>query len=164
MIPAFGEVVKKESKAVLVIAGPDEGGYKKNIQLLITNYQLQDKVIFTGMLVGEDKIAAFRESDVFVLSSYSENFGMAVVEAMYFGLPVVLTKGVGITDRVEEAGAGIVVNKEEKQLTEAILKILSNPELGRQMGEAGQRLVKTEFSAPSIADQWIKAYSDILKK
>src|SRR3989338_4320834 len=95
LIPAFAEVVKKEPKAVLVLAGLDENNYKKEIELKIVNCKLKidNEVIFTGMLVGEEKINAYQISNVFILPSYSENFGMAVAEAMYFGLPVVITKG-----------------------------------------------------------------------
>lgn len=72
---------------------------------------------------------------------------MAVIEAMCFGLPVIITKNVGIAPSVEKAKAGIVVDKDEKQLTEAILKILENTDLAKQMGEAGKRLVEEEFNS-----------------
>jgi len=164
LIPAFAEVLKKESRAVLVLAGPDEKNYKKEIELKIENCKLKigKDVIFTDMLIGEDKISAYRESDVFVLPSYSENFGMAVVEAMACGLPVIITKGVGISKEVEKAGAGIVIEKDKKQLTEAILKILENPQLGKKMGENGRKLVETEFSSEKVAEKWIEEYSNLI--
>ena len=164
LIPAFAEVLKKESRAVLVLAGPDEKNYKKEIELKIVNCKLKigKDVIFTDMLIGEDKISAYRESDVFVLPSYSENFVMAVVEAMACGLPVIITKGVGISKEVEKAGAGIVIEKDKKQLTEAILKILENPQLGKKMGENGRKLVETEFSSEKVAEKWIEEYSNLI--
>src|SRR3989344_7823232 len=164
LIPAFAEVVKKESKAVLVLAGPDEKNYKKEMEFKIKNYKLKigEEVIFTDMLLGDDKIAAYKESDVFILPSYSENFGMAVVEAMATELPVIMTKGVGISKEVEKAGAGIVIEKDKKQLTEAILKILENPQLGKKMGENGRKLVETEFSSEKVAEKWIEEYSNLI--
>jgi glycosyltransferase involved in cell wall biosynthesis len=163
LIPAFAKIVKKEPRAVLVLVGPDENNYKKEIELEIRNWKLEISrdIVFTGMLIGEDKISALQESDVFVLPSYSENFGMAVVEAMYFGLPVVITKNVGISPSVEKAGVGIVIDKDEKQLAEAILKILNNPQLGKEMGEKGKKLVETEFSAGKVAERWIEEYSEL---
>ena len=181
LIPAFAEVIKKEPKAVLVLAGPDDENYKREVLKFIdeanlrtsdvqklkasiqTSINQRANIIFTGMLVGEDKIAAFQESDVFVLPSYSENFGMAVAEAMVFGLPVIVTKGVGISNEVEKVGAGIVIEKNEKELSEAILKILNNPALTRKMGESGKRLVEIEFSPGKIADKWIEKYKNIIK-
>ena len=185
LIPAFAEVVKKEPNAVLVLAGPDndyQGEVLKFINginirtsdvhklrpLILRTSDVQNikdaNVIFTGMLLGNDKIAAYRESDVFVLPSYSENFGMAVVEAMYFGLPVVITKGVGISPSINKVGAGIVIEKNEKQLTEAILKILNNPDLAKKMGENGRKLVEKEFSCDGVAEKWIKEYNNLFYK
>ena len=91
LIPAFAEVIKKEPKAILVLAGGNEDGYKKIVEEMVKRYNLENQVIFTGMIIGKDKIAALQDSDVFVLPSYSESFGMAVIEAMYFGLPVIVT-------------------------------------------------------------------------
>jgi len=164
LIPAFAEVIKKEPNVVLVLAGPDENNYKKEVELKIENCKLKigKDVVFTGMLVGEDKISALQESDIFVLPSYSECLPMAVVEAMYFGLPVVITKNVGISLRVEKAGVGIVIEKDEKQLAEAILKILNNPNLGKEMGDKGRKLVETEFSAEKVAEKWIEEYKFLI--
>ena len=137
--------------------------YKRNVQLLIANYQLQDKVIFTDMLTGNDKTAAFKESDVFVLPSYSEALSIATLEAMFFNLPIIITKNSGLAEIVVDVGAGIVIEKDEKQLTEAILKILNNPELAKKMGENGRKLVETEFSSEKVAEKWIEEYRNLIK-
>jgi len=189
LIPAFAEVVKKEPKAVLVLAGGDEENYKKEIMKMIDEINIETSdvlrtsdvqdinphksaeisinqcfnIIFTGMLIGEEKFAAFRESDVFVLPSYSENFGNVVLEAMYFGLPVIITKYVGISPSIKKAGAGLVINKDEKQLAEAILKILENPELAQKMGTNGKKLIETEFSSEKVTENWIKEYKNLIK-
>jgi len=164
LIPAFAEVIKKETNIVLVLAGPDENNYKKEVELKIENCKLKigKDVVFTGMLVGEDKISALQESDIFVLPSYSECLPMAVVEAMYFGLPVVITKNVGISLLVEKVGAGIVIEKDEKQLAEAILKILNNPKLAKEMGEKGRKLIETEFPSEKVAERWIEEYKSLI--
>lgn len=158
LIPAFAEVVKKESDAVLVIAGGDDENYKKTIDKLIKKYNIGDKIIFTGIIDGKDKVAAYQDSNIFVLPSYSENFGNAVFEAMYFGLPVVITKNVGGFPIVLEAGAGFIIEKNEKQLAEAILKILNNNDLAKKMGQNGKKLVETEFLWPKIAEEFMEEF------
>lgn len=165
LIPAFAEVLKKEHEAVLVIAGPDEKNYKKEVILEIKNCKLKigKDVIFTGMVLGEDKIASFRDSDVFVLPSYSENLGMAVVEAMVEKLPVIITKGVGISKVVEATGAGLVVEKEVSQVAEAILTVLNNPGLAERMGERGRELVEKEFSCDKITGKFINEYNKMIQ-
>lgn len=182
LIPAFAEVLENFRTSdvpnidvnirtsdvpgiVLVIAGPDEKNYKKEIELKIENCKLKigKDVIFTGMLLGEDKIAAYKESDVFVLPSYAENFGMAVVEAMHFKVPVVVTEGVGIAPEIKKAGAGLVVKKDSTAVAEAILKILNSPDLGREMGKAGKKLVEEEFSSEKVAGKWVQVYNELIR-
>jgi glycosyltransferase involved in cell wall biosynthesis len=184
LIPAFAKVIKKEPKAVLVIAGGDDENYKKEIEKMISEINIRtsdvlklkpsifgtsdvqkiknSNIIFTDMLLGDDKAAAYSESDVFVLPSYSENFGMVVVEAMACGLPVVIAKNVGIAPSVERAVAGIVVEKSVNQLTLAILKILDSPNLAKRIGENGRRMVETEFSWPEIAGAFINEYNSLI--
>jgi len=162
LIPALVDVFKKRSNAVLVIAGPDEAGYKKNIQLLITNYGLQDKVIFTGLISGEEKNAAIQESDIFVLSSFSESFSMATIEAMVAGLPVIITKGVAISEEIKNADAGIVIEKDQKLLTDAILDLLENKDKAKKMGGRGKDFVYNNFSAESVARRFIEEYNGII--
>lgn len=164
LIPAMARVVREEPRAFLVIAGGDEGGYKKTVQSLITIHKLQDRIIFTDMLMGKDKIGALKDATVFVLPSYSENFGMAVVEAMYFGLPVVVTKNVGISPYLMKNKAGLVIEKNDKELSEAILKVLRDSNFAQKIGEAAKSLVKEEFAMPKIADSFIAAYNIIVKE
>jgi glycosyltransferase involved in cell wall biosynthesis len=85
-----------------------------------------------------------------------------VLEAMYSGLPVVITKNVGISPSVEKAEAGLVIEKDERQLAEAILKILNNPDLAQKISEAGKKLTEKEFSWPEIAEKFINEYSEII--
>ncbi|MBI4993484.1 glycosyltransferase [Candidatus Wolfebacteria bacterium] len=166
LIPAFARVLEKEQNAVLVLAGPDENNYKKEIDKMIIDYELQDgkNVIFTGMLVGDDKISAYRESEVFVLPSYSESFGMSVIEAMIMRLPVVVTKGVGVGIFINKSRAGIVVDKNEDDLSEAIVLILKNKNLGKEMGERGKKMIEEEFSQEMVAKKFLKEYSVLIKK
>jgi|SRR3989344_1442008 len=161
LIPVFAGILKKEPNAVLVIVGEDDG-YKKTVQSLIVNYQLQGKVIFTGILVDEEKIAVYKESNVFVLLSYSENFGMAVVEAMYFGLPIVMTKAVGIASDIIRCGAGIVINKNERSCIDAILKLLNNSIIAKKNSEQGKKLVANQFMMPKIVEKFIDTYKNLL--
>jgi len=164
LIPAFAEVVKKEKNAVLIIAGGDESGYGETVRKLVKECKLVSNVIFTGMLTGEDKIAAYSESDIFVLPSYSENFGMALAEAMLFGLPVITTKYVGIAPDILKNKAGLIIDKDSEELTGAILNLLENKKLAEKIGENGKKLVKKEFLASIVADKFLKLYNDIYER
>lgn len=162
LIPAFAKVIKKESRAVLVLAGPNDEDYKKEIEKLIEKYEIdRNKIIFTGMILGDDKISVLQDSDVFVLPSYSENFGMAVIEAMYFRLPVVITKNVGVASYIEHGKAGLVVEKNVEEIATAIMQILDNKKFAQEIGEKGRNVVEDKFTMPKIAEKWIKAYNEL---
>lgn len=163
LVPAFKAVVKKHPEAILVIAGGDDG-FKKTINELIGRYQLDKSVLFTGMLAGGEKIAALQDSNIFVMPSYSESFGMSVVEAMAAGKPVVVTKGVGISSYIVSAKAGIVVEKNEAELSEAIISLLENAGMGKKMGENGKILVEGEFSEDKISKKFLEEYQSIINE
>jgi glycosyltransferase involved in cell wall biosynthesis len=164
LIPAFKEVIAREPDTILVIAGGDDEGYKKKVDALIETHKLKKHIIFTGMVEGSDKFSLYKESDVFVLPSYSENFGMSVVEAMYYELPVVVTDEVGVANYVKEAGAGLIIKKETSALANAIIKILKNPHTKEKMGQAGKKLVKDTFESDKIIEQWVECYEELCKK
>jgi glycosyltransferase involved in cell wall biosynthesis len=90
-------------------------------------------------VIGSEKEHLFTAARLFVLSSYSENFGNTVLEAMRRGVPVVITPEVGAAELVRESGGGLVVAGEPVSFSEAICRLISNPTLARSMGAAGQR-------------------------
>lgn len=161
LIPAFAEVIKQKSDVVLVLAGDDEAKYKDLIFKLITDYKLRlgENIVLTGWIKEGEIAAAFSTSEIFVYPSYTEAFSMSTLEAMYFYLPVIITKNSGLAEHLKKASAGIVIEKNERQLTEAILRILDNLEGARKMGENGRRLVKTEFSSEKVAGKWVGEYN-----
>lgn len=161
LIKAYSRLSKKRDDVHLLIAGPDEGGYKKKVIGLLKDAGVLERVTFTGMLLGERKLAAYVGSDLFVLPSYSENFGMAVVEAMACGLPVVISDQVGIYKEVEKAKAGIVIKPNSDSLYAALIELLNNEEKARQMGTRGRQLVEEIFSIEKVADKMIKAFREI---
>jgi len=74
LIKSFGRIARTRNDVYLVIAGPDNDGYIRYVKKWLEEEGVTRKVIFTGMLLGEEKLAVFRDSDLFVLPSYSENF------------------------------------------------------------------------------------------
>lgn len=104
------EILQQEELPLLVIAGPGmETAYGQKIQQLVQNSKyLQDVVIFAGMLNGDTKWSAFYNCDAFVLPSHQENFGIAVVEALACGKPVLISNQVNIWREIEHDGAGLI--------------------------------------------------------
>lgn len=164
LIPAFGEIVNDNPDLVLAIAGGDDEGYIKKVKANIIKCGIRDKVVFLGHLGEEEKFIALKGSAVFVLPSYSESFGMAAVEAMCCGRPVIVTDGVGIAEDVKREGAGIVVKKSKTEIALAIKEIVENKKNALKMGEKGRLLAESYFSPNFVALAMISAYNSIVRE
>jgi len=162
LVQSFALVAKRWDDVHLVIAGPDNEGYGEKVKWWLKEENIFDRATFTGMLLGEDKLAAFGDADIFVLPSYTENFGIAVVEAMTCELPVVISDKVNIWREVEEGGAGMVGPCDANRFAEMISKLVEDAEMAKQMGSNGKALVKKRFQLSSAAVSLEEAYRSIL--
>ena len=89
----------------LVLAGPDDRGFRSIVEARVSSMGLNSSVIFMGPVNGEDKESLYKSADLFVLPTFSENFGMVILEALSFGIPVITTHGAPWSD-LEEFGGG----------------------------------------------------------
>jgi glycosyltransferase involved in cell wall biosynthesis len=146
----------------LKIVGPDEGGHRAELERQVALLGLADGVRFSGPLTGTAKETAFRDSDLFVLPTHSENFGIAVAEAMAHGLPVIITHGAPWR-MVEEESCGwwvpVSVDGIAAALDDATRK--SPGELSA-MGERGRAVVAKRFAWDKIAGEMIGCYRWVL--
>lgn len=163
LIRAFSRVVEKHPNARLLLVGPDENGYKEHIVRLIREENITEKVIFTGLLVGEKKHSALSGADLFVLPSYSEGFSISILEAMASGLPVIITKPCNFPE-VEEQNAGIVINPNVSELEDAMSKLLANTEIRQNMGKNGKKLIMDKYNWGTISDKMLNLYNDVLNR
>lgn len=109
----------------LLIVGPvDDVKYYNETLSLIDKFNLNQRVNFTGMLKKNIKMNYYGASDLFVLPSYSENFGMAIAEAMASKLPVITTKGTPWHE-IDHYGAGWYVNLNQKQIDDSLKDALT---------------------------------------
>lgn len=163
LIKAYSKLTESRDDLHLLIVGNDNGGYKKRVMSWINGCGIDHKVTFTGMLKGSDKLAVLAGSDIFVLPSYSENFGMAVVEAMASGLPVVISNKVGIYREVEKHKAGVVVECEPESLYRGIKYVLGDENFAKELSINGRRLAENYYGINKVADMMIDAYGRTLR-
>lgn len=164
LLDAYKKVLDRNDEAFLVIAGPDNEGYKTVLEKKIDALHLNDKVLFTGLVGGNDKMEIFADADVFCLPSFQENFGIAVAESMAAGLPVVISDQVNIHSEISQANSGIVTRCDSNEVADAILKILSNDALRNEMGQNARKLVFDKFTWDRIADEMIVHYQKIIER
>ena len=149
---------------VLAIAGPDEGGHEAEVRRLVTSLGVEDSVLFVGPQYGPAKAAWLAVSSAFVLPSFSEGFPMAILEAMAYGLPVVMTPACNFPE-AQAAGSAIAATPAPESLVEAIerLTALSDTER-RAMGARGRELAAREYAWDRIAGRMIRLYGWLLER
>jgi glycosyltransferase involved in cell wall biosynthesis len=102
-------------------------------------------------------------ADVFALPSYSENFGIAVLEAMACGVPVVVTPEVGLAEAVTCTGAGRVVVGDPEPLGRCLAELIARPDLRVSLGRAGRRAAEERFSWSAIGAQMEALYAGLAR-
>jgi len=161
LVRSFAQVREAEPNAHLVIAGPDDEGYGRNVRREVAAHGLEPFVTFTGMVSGVEKLELLADADVWVLPSYAENFGLAALEALACGLPTVISDQVNIHKEVTGAGAGLVTPCDANAVATAILRILHEPDLAARLGERGRALA-ANYSWDRTADRLIASYQRIV--
>ena len=110
LIEAFAAVAKKNPALHLVVAGPDQTGWQATLQERARVLGLAERITWPGMLSGDLKWGAIRAAEAFILPSHQENFGLAVVEALACGVPVLLSDKVNIWREIVNDHAGVVAD------------------------------------------------------
>lgn len=149
--------------AQLIVAGNDEENYQQEIQRIADAEGVASRVHFVGPVAGADKWLLYRNAELFVLPSHSENFGIVVLEAMAMGCPVVVTPEVGLAQTVADADCGRVVDGEPAALAEAIKELLAQPERRASMARKGRETALRDFSWGGVAGRMEAAYGDVLQ-
>ena len=165
LIPVWAEVVSCASRknALLVIAGPDHGGYRRVVQAMIESYAVQKNVMMLDMVQGRPKASLLRRADVFVLPSYSENFGIVVAEALACGTPVVTTTGTP-WEILHQIDAGRCVPPRRSELLQALCEVLSMSSSQRsEMGRRGMQFVRNEYAREKTARKFLHVCDCILR-
>lgn len=130
----------------IVIAGGDEAGHRSQLESLIREKGLEADFEFVGFVDGALKQACFDEADIFVLPTYSENFGIAIAEALANELPVITTTGAPWQDLVDYR-CGWWVKPGVQGISKALKDAITcDPEELRRMGQRGRQLVINKYS------------------
>ncbi|WP_321901346.1 glycosyltransferase [Paraburkholderia tropica] len=108
LVHAFAEHARATPDAHLLMAGPDKNDWQPALQAIAQTHGIAHRISWPGMLQGNLKWGAFHASDVFVLPSHQENFGVSVAEALACGLPVLVSDKVNVWRDIESDGAGFV--------------------------------------------------------
>lgn len=160
LVSAFAEVLQSGS-ARLIIAGAGDPSYVRELKALSRQLNTDASIEWAGHVTGPDKARLYQEAHAFVLPSINENFGIAPVEALAAGLPVVLTRGVAIHREVELHNAGVIAADNASALASAMLQ-MRDPAIRASMSANAIELARTHFSIEAMQRGLLDMYQRIL--
>ncbi len=158
LIEAFARIAAMHPSLQLIMAGPDQTGWRTELEALAEQKGLADRIYWPGMVTGERKWAAFYGSLAFVLASHSENFGIVVAEALACAKPVLITDKVNIWREVEGDGAGLVSADAAGPFADILARFLALGEAEQtQMGERARKCFTTRFHIEAATRSLVSA-------
>jgi len=163
LIEAWAHVVNEQPAAQLWIAGDGDDAYVQGLHETVATRNLGDSVSFLGFVSGAEKRRVLREAWAFALPSHQENFGVAVLEAVAAGLPVVLSGEVQLRAFVEAKDLGVIVDRTDPgSIAEGLRAVLDDAARRKRVAEQGPAAVQETFSLGQVGTQLRTLYEQAL--
>ncbi len=159
LIEALGKL--KEYNFSLVIAGSGELDYVQQLQDLLVTQGISDRTHLVGFVKGETKNLYLQGADLFTLTSHSENFGVAAIEALAAGTPVLITDGVAISPMIKEQVIGYVTKLEINAIVSTIQEFFDHPQIAKQKGDLAQQYIAKHYAWAKIAHNLATTYQNL---
>jgi glycosyltransferase involved in cell wall biosynthesis len=162
LIEAFSALRESNSNLRLMLAGPcaDEH-YLDQLRALARRTGSKDSILFPGMLTGDVKWGALSAAEAFVLPSHQENFGIAIVEALATGTPVLISNKINIWREIETDAAGLVENDDLEGTTKLLKRWFDTPDgVRRTMQQNARQSFITRFEIERATDSLLAAIAN----
>lgn len=161
LLEAFARIASSDDSLHLVMAGPDQTGWKKELISQSERLRIAHKITWTGMLQGADKWGAYYAAEVFCLPSHQENFGIVVAEALACGTPVIISNKVNIWREVKTQNAGLVGDDTLMGTIDSLSKWLTLPPDERQaMNQQARNCFYEHFHIQRAAERLIEIITE----
>ena len=170
LVEAWGQVVSGgvgewgswNVELVYTVSGELEKEYEAKVKARVKGLGLEDQFILTGALNDDEKWEAYARAGLFVLPTYSENFGIVIAEALWAGVPVITTKGTPWKE-LEERKCGWWIDVGVEPLVGALKEAMSHSDEERAaMGARGRQLVEEKYTWKAVVKAMVKGYEEIL--
>lgn len=161
LIKSIKYIMKMHSEKNIVCLIIGKGEAMKKMKKIVKKLDLEEFIIFTGEITLNELVSAYESADVYVLPSLSEGLPTTILEALYFGLPVVATDIPGIRDHFKDF-ALLVPPRDETELAKALIKLLNDQDLANTLSKNGKELVATNYTWNVVAGQHIEVYKNLI--
>ena len=122
---------------------------------------LNGDAIFVGWLKGDRKYAALKDASLLAMPSYQENFGISLIEAMAYSVPVLVSPQVNLAPEIEKAGAGWIAALNQEELARTLAEALGNEQERKHKGDKARALAQN-FAAPTVAGRLFDLYQSLI--
>ena len=165
-VEAFARLANDFPKARLVIAGEaKEAAYLGRIRECLQHHGIGGRVEMLGHVSHVQLMKELAKASVFLLPSRQENAPMAITEAMAAGLPAIAANRCGMPYMVEEGRTGFLIDPEStEEIADRLARLISSPELCRQMGQAGRQVALERFHPHVVAEKTMAVYRQVCGK
>ncbi len=160
LLPAFQKYAQQYDDTILVLAGPDDG-YQALTERFISDHHLTHKMIMVGMLTGELKKAALADADIFALTSYSEGFSIAALEAMTAGVPALVSNRIGFDGTVAQYQAAHEIPLTVEGVLGGLVQMLQNPSYCDKLKKNAKKMVWELYDIEIVAGNLAKEFAKI---
>jgi len=163
LIEAFAAALAKDPDWMLLMCGPDQIGWRNSLQAMATRLGIGDRITWADMVKNEMKWGAYRASEVFILPSHQENFGITVAEALSCNVPALISQKVNIWREVEQVGGGITATDDLAGTCAMMSRWLQMTELERlEMRQRARQCFEEKFEIHRAADTLIHVLQDVV--
>jgi len=164
LVESFYELSRSREDVILSIVGPDDG-YKRKLERLVSKLNLSRRVLFTGFLSGQDKLAALVDANVMVQPSRYEQAAWAPVEAVLCGTPVIVSKDSGAGEDISRMDGGYLVDYGDKrQLVRVIQAILDDPSEASDRVRRAKEHITTNLRLSNKVEDYERLYMECIKE
>ena len=161
VIEAMPRVITKFPEARYTIVG--DGTYRAYLEALALASPAKDSITFLGPMSGDEKFECLSRCDVFVMPSEGEGFGIAFIEAMGFGKPIIGGRSGGTKEAIVHGQNGLLVDSDDvEEIANTIVELLEDPKRARELGENGRKQVESELNWKTSASKFLSVVREIL--
>ncbi len=156
------KVLNNNKTAKFLVSG--DGYLLPKLRILAQKNELQERIIFEGIIKKENLKNYYSAGDIFVYASKSETQGMIISEAMYMGLPIVAVDATGICDLVQNNANGFLVQENEDEFSQAVQKLIDDKTLRDNFSKASKKIAQENFTDKISAEKMLNIYNKAIRE